>query len=304
MSFNVIKIAKEFGIKYALKQTYNKLMIKITKNQNFRERYFTTCLKYLEQSYGNILTDCKSELIEKNCNVWMFWWQGINESTPEIVKKCLESVKRNFPNNNIVIVTKDNFKNFIDIPQYILKKVESKIITLTHFSDIIRACLLSKHGGIWMDATIYMHSPLKDDLTKFAFYTNRFENNSNFNAFVAKTNWSAFFLAAGKNNPIMQNLKNVFFEYWKTHNVMIDYFLIDFIIKMSYDTQASIKQLIDDVPNNNPNIHDLFPCLFEEFNEIEFKKLTEQTQIFKLSYKFDENNYKLENTFYKHLSGK
>lgn len=44
---------------------------------------------------------------------------------------------------------------YIDMPTYILQKVERGLISLTHLSDIVRFKLLSCWGGTWFDATVF-----------------------------------------------------------------------------------------------------------------------------------------------------
>lgn len=68
---------------------------------------------------------------------------------PEIVKMCYRTQVKYAESNNtkIILLSKDNICDYINIPQVILDKVERKIITLTHFSDIIRIYLLEQYGG-------------------------------------------------------------------------------------------------------------------------------------------------------------
>lgn len=200
-----------------------------------------------------------------------------------------------------MIIDKDNYADYVDIPDYIMQKVNDGIITLTHFSDIIRVSLLSKYGGIYLDATIFMIKPLIEPFD-YPFYANKLPYDARFDIFVSKTNWSAFFLAGCSNNPIFNNLKNLFFEYWKTHNVMIDYFLIDYGIKMQYDALPEIKELIDNVPENNFNLHNMFDNLFLPYDENKWKTLQDRTNIFKLSYKYDKELENKENTLFQHIT--
>ena len=53
----------------------------------------------------------------------------------------------------IVLITQDNLFNYVQFPDYILKKWEAGVITNTHFSDLLRLELLIKYGGTWSDET-------------------------------------------------------------------------------------------------------------------------------------------------------
>ena len=78
---------------------------------------------------------------------------------PPVVRSCYKSVLKNAEKHPVILITENNITEYVDIPQYIYEKIREKKMTLTHFSDILRENLLYKHGGIWMDATIYMTAP-------------------------------------------------------------------------------------------------------------------------------------------------
>jgi len=298
------KYKKEFGFKSAWHYFYNNFMFKLTKNVKFKQRVYDKIEKYLDEKYGHLLVENKEEnSLDKDFKVWVFWWQG-EEKAPAVVKKCIETVKNNFKNNEVVVIDKDNYKKFADIPEHIIKKVENKIITLTHFSDILRATLLSAHGGVWMDATIYMTSPIDKDIEGCKFYSNHLPENKEYQKFISKAKWSAFFLAGGKGNAIFVNLRNILFEYWKTHNYLVDYFLIDYIIYLEYSKCDAIKKMIDAVPINNINIHEGGTKLFEKYSDELYEELTKDTKMFKLTYKHDPKKFEIENTLYKKLMEK
>lgn len=86
--------------------------------------------------------------------IWWSWLQGENEA-PELAKVCLESLRRNFPEYKIVVITNDNLGDYIELPQKILDKFNAGWIKGAQFADIIRLNLLAKYGGVWMDATVF-----------------------------------------------------------------------------------------------------------------------------------------------------
>ena len=55
-------------------------------------------------------------------------------------------------------ITEKNYKDYVNMPDYIIRKQQSGEIDLTHFSDILRMMLLARHGGIWMDSTLLIPS--------------------------------------------------------------------------------------------------------------------------------------------------
>jgi len=74
------------------------------------------------------------------------WWQG-EEEAPDLIRACIRSQKRNIPKEiRHVVISKYNYGEYIDIPDFVLQKVESGKISLTTLSDIIRVSLLYKWG--------------------------------------------------------------------------------------------------------------------------------------------------------------
>lgn len=291
-----------FGLNITNKLTLNKLMYKISKNDKFLNKNNKLIVDWLFKEYGSNLNNEKfTKTLDKNFKVWVFWWQGLDKA-PELVKSCVSSIKHNYPNNEVVILDRENISNYVNIPRYIMEKVENKVITLTHFSDILRATLLSDLGGVWMDATMFMTERIDSEIMKYSLYSNKYKHDERFSYSFAKTDWSAFFLASAKNNPVAVNLKNVLYKYWEKHDTLINYFLIDAILRLIYEKCDNCRNQFESIPYNNPNIHNLQPLLLKHFDEKQFKIATEDTKIFKLTYKLDYEK-KDDNSFYDYILG-
>ncbi|WP_290236109.1 capsular polysaccharide synthesis protein, partial [Bacteroides acidifaciens] len=67
--------------------------------------------------------------------VWLCWWQGM-DNAPDLVKKCYQSIKAHLTDWEIVIVTRDNYFQYVSFPEYIIRKWEIGIISNTHMSDL------------------------------------------------------------------------------------------------------------------------------------------------------------------------
>lgn len=55
----------------------------------------------------------------------------------------------------MVLITKDNYAEYITLPNHILDKMAKGEMTLTHFFDIVRMALFYKHGRLWIDYREY-----------------------------------------------------------------------------------------------------------------------------------------------------
>ena len=81
---------------------------------------------------------------------------------PPIVQSCFQSLCSHAGNHLVHLITQENISKYVTIPDYILRKVQEGKISFTHFSDILRMCLLYEHGGLWIDATVYVSEPIPE----------------------------------------------------------------------------------------------------------------------------------------------
>ena len=114
-----------------------------------------TCTKVTEERICDIKISEQDENY-KDC-IWICWWQGL-ENAPDIVKKCVESIRIHAGNHKIVMITDENYKEFVGISDCGLEeKYRRGIITKTHLSDLLRISLLARYGGVWLDSTFFLH---------------------------------------------------------------------------------------------------------------------------------------------------
>ena len=153
-----LSIKNTFGYPFALKC----YLLRVKSFASYEQFVF----EFLEEEFSNLIQKYEEipDLIIPNSeinNIWTLWWQGV-EQAPEIVKVCLKSQQENMVSKGFqyTVITKDNWKQFIDLPKHIIEKMESEKITFTHFSDIIRAELIKQYGGIWIDATVFCNKKL------------------------------------------------------------------------------------------------------------------------------------------------
>lgn len=248
-------------------------------------------LNTLAKDYASILSEYKNrndtaEDFQQPYPVWVCWWQG-EDAMPEVIKMCYTQLLKNANGHQINLITKNNYKDFITLPDYILKKVRDDkgkfsngFISLTHLSDIIRVTLLAQYGGLWIDATLYTFKNLPDFGSEL-FSLRRLNTKD----MVGESRWSGFFLYAGKSRKLFNFVKDLFFAYWKNNDQIIDFFFIDYCMMLAYKHLPDIKTMIDDIPFSNPNIFWLNHRMNEVYDSASFEELMKTTQFCKLSYK-------------------
>ena len=75
--------------------------------------------------------------------IWTCWWQG-EEAMPDIVRACYNAMRLHADNHPVILITEKNYKEYVDMPEYIIRKLKDGTIDLTHFSDILRMMLLQE----------------------------------------------------------------------------------------------------------------------------------------------------------------
>lgn len=252
------------------------------------EYFYSGIQLYLKKRYLTVLSaaiQTEPEYTEKSeldGSIWICWFQGL-DNAPEIVQKCIQSIRRHAGSHRVVIVTEQNMFDLVQLPDYIRDKYKSGTITMQNFSDILRMALLERYGGVWIDATMFAVSALPEEIFNCNFYTIKRRKGAPF--YIPGGRWSAYFLAAKKNSPLIHCCLRIFFEYWKENVSLIDYFLVDHTINFCYDSNTICRELIDAVPENNPDIY-FFRGKYDKFYDpAEWDRIKKQTVLFKLSWK-------------------
>lgn len=289
------------------------VIAKATKNEL---RYIQIIKDFLTLQYDELIKNSRIEFetwnkntheSEGQCILWTLWWQGYDQMPP-IVNMCYQTQKKyaNIINAKLILLTKDNINEYLDIPQTILEKVDKKIITLTHFSDIIRILLLEQYGGAWIDSTLFIDNSIwvtsLENKDFFSFHLPAEAHiPSGTGQMLTECKWSGFMLySKSPHNPLFVFLKQSIIAYWEKYNVLIDYFIMNFLIRVLYDNENSAKNMIDAIEFNNPCLYVLNSIMNQKYLDDEWDALRQNTDFFKLSWKQTYN--KLDNegntTFY------
>ncbi|MFV8762256.1 capsular polysaccharide synthesis protein [Oenococcus oeni] len=208
----------------------------------------------LEKRYSRRKIDFESSFIGsngfKNTNeerpVWVMWLQGY-EAAPSLVRFNINRLKNVFGDSRIHIITKKNMLQYVSLPVYIYDKWLSGIITNTHFSDLIRVCLLSQYGGIWIDATVFWYSSSSlsylenDDV----FFLQTLKAGGGGNA----TPVSSWLMASTRSNALISRVRELLFIYWRENNILIDYFLFHHFLVMAMAEYPSITEGMTRISN-------------------------------------------------------
>lgn len=82
--------------------------------------------------------------------IWTFWNGPMNP----VVEKCIDSWRHYNPNYEIIVMNKDNLSKYCPVE---INKIKFANEFDARYSDYVRITTLSKHGGIWIDASCICH---------------------------------------------------------------------------------------------------------------------------------------------------
>lgn len=255
--------------------------------------------RYLRNKYGKYI----SEEIEKydwkaveqvsSRRVWICWWQGM-DNAPLLVRRCYDSVKSNLVDWKITVITLDNYKEYVQFPDYILQRWQKGQISNTHMSDLLRLELIVKYGGLWLDSTVLCtgkeipESIIRSNLFVYQLLRPGITGRS-----LSISSWLIY---AKSNNKILYLTKMLLYKYWQKNERIIDYFIFHhfFSIVLEYcqEEQKQIPKYCNSIP------HILLFQLFEEYDGIAFHDLKQMTCFHKLSYKLNQEDLIKPGTYY------
>lgn len=279
--------------------------------------YLKKYLYVLEEPEIKVANSTNSGEEWKNERIlWQMWWQGI-ENAPSIVKACMNSVEKFYPSNRIII-TEKNYGDYVDLPDYILEKHKSGIISNTHLSDIIRIFLLQKYGGVWLDATCLLTESIPENIMNSEVFFFRSISWSQYPKVPTKkmmrtlvetpfyrgevipiSNW---FIISKPNNNMITNVKKFLLEYWHFENYAINYFFFHLFINLALMNDKTSKELYENMPNlSNVNPHILQGQLYNIFDGELFEEIKSYSFVHKLTYAKFKNIPKGRKNFYNYI---
>lgn len=264
-------------------------------------------LDYIRQNYGNFITDYKPVILAvkkefEKSPIWVCWLQG-EENAPVLVKKCISSIRNHSNGHPVIVLSDSNISNFVDIPDYIIRKVNNGTLSRTSYSDIVRSALLASYGGMWIDATFFITQDLPETYFEYSLFSaaKQIEPKDRRNVCISRYRWTTSFI--GSKNPnhlLFCFVRDFFFEYIKTHSECIDYLLFDYIIYICYINFDSVKKDLDAIPDNNLDFGWLFHVMNKNFDSEKCKQMFNgKTIAYKLSWKIKwKRKFKNKKTFY------
>ena len=213
--------------------------------------------------------------------IFTIWLQG-EENAPAIVKACFRSMKH-LCSQRITILDSRSLEDWISLPGYIMDKWNKGKIKPAHFADICRVELLYEYGGIWLDATGFVTSPVPQWILDedFFIYLGG-ETVYGYYAFVQNC-----FFRAKKGNHILKTWREGIHTYWEQENRAIEYFIHQMILRKAVECNSLAGQKFEKMPHliQDPTHRLWWKYRDKPFDPDIFKKETSGAFFQKIEYK-------------------
>lgn len=303
---NGSKVLKEYAQSHVLFHAIALTAIEGTTKKSLeivRESVSNRVVNRLRKQYAPFIAEFKkgdadrAKLTHEHSNkVWVCWLQGM-EKAPEIVKRCYQSLLDNLDGKEIVLLTNENYKDWVSFPNHIQEKIDNGTITRTHMTDFLRLELLEHYGGTWIDATVFCSGKnIPSYIWDSDFFIYQIMKPG-LDGHAQRT--SSWLITACSNHPMILLVKELLYEYWRTHDKMVDYFLIHDFMELALE--AYPEEWMKVVPISSSIPHILLLRFPEKYDEKVWNAVKEMTAFHKLSWKFSErqmNVMKQPGTFY------
>ena len=238
-----------------------------------------TLKKYRDMPTPACMTEPNPEL-----KVWSMWWQG-EAQADKLFRMCIDSARRH-THQPVITLDKDNYRQYFELPDYILRKHAEGKIALQHICDLMVVSILAAEGGFFTGATVWWSQDVTEELLRAPFWTCRAVSESRVN--MSRSRWVGYVMAGRKEFPLFSFARDCLQEYWKNSDKIVDYLLLDYIFELAYQNIPCVRAAIDALPpQNNMLRNELIYHLSDSYDPERFKRYTQgDTFLYKLSWKF------------------
>lgn len=217
-------------------------------------------------------------------HAFTIWLQG-EDNAPELVKACIRSMRRHLA-QPLVVLDEKNLFDWVDIPDYVVRKWKEGKIGHAHFCDVCRVDLLYRHGGVWLDATDFVTQAIPERIMKEDFFM--FMSGSKIRgsySFVQNC-----FIRSRKGNPLISIWRDSILNYWKHENSVINYFTHHLLFKTAVENNPIAERLFKKMPREEQDpTHELwFKHLNDQYTEELYHECTKDSFFQKTNFKCKE----------------
>ena len=165
--------------------------------------------------------------------------------------------------------------------------------------------IMAAEGGFFTGATVWWSQDKGGEFLRTPFFVCKAETKRKY--LMSRSRWVGYVMGGNKEFPLFPFTRDCLLEYWRKCDKAVDYLMMDYIFELAYRNIPCVKEMIDNVPDNNLLRNELINRLSEPYDEENFKRYTEgDTFLYKLSWKFGNKAEKTADgriTNYGHMLG-
>jgi hypothetical protein len=229
-----------------------------------------------------------------NKTIWILWLQGWDKA-PWLQQQIAESWRSQNPTWKIVLLSMENLKDYVTDCPYLYDP--SKQISMQAASDIIRLSLLKNQGGVWADSTMLCMQSLDKWLTDEQMCSGLWCYHGGGGGLPEKEGVASWFIISEANGYMITKWKELCDQYWTSRSFAHEYFWMDSLFRVLYDTDPTFKAKWRQVPSpcceDKGQAHWLAYTMLNSNQEIKDFIRTNPPYAFKLSKNWT-NKYKNE----------
>lgn len=264
----------------------------------------------LIERYRHILDENKDRFSKANPNsgkrresavsriIWSAWLQGL-DNAPKMVNVCLESHKKHLPGYEFRVLDMENYRQWVELPEWVEEKYARGMIPAALFSDVLRVAVLKRYGGVWMDASVlctgFGNQQLQKQWTEV--------ENSRFAVFryyrkgdrypSGLSNW---FIATTPDNIVLTSVYDMLTAYWRDYDCTIDYYMMHLFISCALKAFPEMER---EMPKLNSRYSFfLGDALSRTYSQEAWQELVDHVAIHKLNYRKAEEAQKNPLSYY------
>ena len=220
---------------------------------------------------------------------FVYWAQGFDQAPP-LVQMCVAQMRRVIPKDQLVELTAENLQEYLQVPEAVVAHTQE---FRAHLSDIIRVGLLAKHGGVWLDATVWVDQDpskfLADQVEPTGFFAYRY----------SQARLSSWLIASKPENYAVALLYEALCAYWESNSELIGYFMFHELFEVLYFSDQKFHVIVSGspfVPADPP--HRLQrEKLFKPLDVAAIREILTTNPIQKLTYKPGKRDVSAESLF-------
>jgi tetratricopeptide (TPR) repeat protein len=208
--------------------------------------------------------------------IWVYWDKGI-ATGPAIVRRCHRELLRYHSADEVVVLDEGLVPHYVEIPEVARRRTAQNP---TKFADVLRLELLSRYGGVWLDATCFPRQRVLDllpELLPSGFFAFRYR--------AARI--SSWLLASEPNHPLIAMIREAQYVYWEHFARPIDYFPLHHLFESLYYLADDFRESYEATPWRSSHPPSRFArVMLDPYDQHRYNKLLDACFVHKLTYKF------------------